>query len=1447
MKKHLGNFTIYFFVFISVLFSTQRALANPQAEIWDASTSSWTTTFADGDFIDKVGTESYSSGPQMAVDGNGVVYVAYEQVLSDGLNNHIFLSRYNGTRAEIWDTDTRAWVTDFSLGDPIDTGTANDAANVQIAIDSNNKVYVTYSQSDGVNTRVYLTHYTLATGIEIWNSDAPAGWTTTMGNGDPVDGGTIFSAGAPQIVIDYTNKVYVAYTQNNGASLYLSRYNGTDVRIWDNDTANWVTDLTLGDSIDNALGTGIAGYQIARDSNNNIYAVYSRSSGAKTHIYLSRYNAVSAWTEVWDNGTPGWTTDFASGDPIDTGLANSAITPQLAVDSSNNVYVVYVQSTGTKNHIFLSRYDGTDVRIWDNGGSAWTNVFANGDPIDYGSNFNVSSSPQLVIDSTGKVYITYSQFNGIPRSIYLSRYNGTTVEIWDSSISGWTTTFSAGDPIDAATGGSATEPKIARDSENNIYITFNQLAGANSHVYLSRYNGTDVRIWDTGNLVWMTYLPYGDPIDTGTANDAYNPQIVTDVNDNAYITFRQNSGTKYRTYLSRFYVMMPTISNQGDSNQGTSTVTINGRIEKVGGENATIRGFEYGLDDTYGGVFSELGSYGVGDFSHEITDLSLNTLYHFRVFAGNSFGMSSSTSWTVSSMANPPLNPAVTSVTRSTVSFSWAGNSNPDLTNYAIYNETIDATSTPATGLTATLTGLICGTAYDFEVRSINQDDRSSIGAAVSTSTAACPDESDPQVQIWDGNADSWTTTFVNGDPVDTGLGFGSEAPQLATDSNSNVYVVYSQADGDYFNRIYLSRYNGTTIEIWDNGTLSWVTDLSLGDPIDPGNDDSYYDAQIAVDSQNRVYVTYTNDSGGRVYLSRYNGTRAEIWSNSEPAGWTATFSAGDPIDNPGGPWGEFPQIAIDSNDYVYVTYSQVAADDKYHIYLSRYNGESVQIWNNTEPAGWTTTLADGDPVDIGLSYDAFDPQIAIATSTDYVYVTYSQGDAGGNLHIYLSRYNGANVQIWDNGTPGWTSTFSAGDPIDNTNNSWGIEPQIVTDSVGRAYITYSDDSSGHVYLSRYNGSRAEIWDAGTSAWSNVFTSGDSIDNPGGSWGENPQIAVDAVDNIYVVYSSESDEDFNAHTYLTRYNGSEIVGWDTDTAGWAALSFADPVDRGVSYSSKDPQIAIDPDNNVYLTYVQDDGSRDRLYLTRYDGSTVKIWDTNSFSWTATLADGGTIDNGTNNSAWYPQISSAPNKDIYMVYQQSSSGDDQIYLSRYFPGSGEIVPEPDPTCDDGIQNQDETGVDSGGVCAPDPEPTPDPEPQPVARSSGSGGTHFGCKDPKATNYEFFSSHRQSLCQYALIPTTPPITIQISTSTATTTKYLFTRNLKLYMTGPDVLALQQYLNTQGFTVSTTGPGSKGAETTMFGGKTQAALIKFQKANGITPAVGYFGPVTRGWVGR
>ena len=64
--------------------------------------------------------------------------------------------------------------------------------------------------------------------------------------------------------------------------------------------------------------------------------------------------------------------------------------------------------------------------------------------------------------------------------------------------------------------------------------------------------------------------------------------------------------------------------------------------------------------------------------------------------------------------------------------------------------------------------------------------------------------------------------------------------------------------------------------------------------------------------------------------------------------------------------------------------------------------------------------------------------------------------------------------------------------------------------------------------------------------------------------------------------------------------------------------------------------------------------------------------------------------------------------------------------------------------------------------------------------------------------------------------------------------FTRSLTLGSKGSDVTALQNWLISKGYTISAGATG-------YFGGQTKAALAAYQSAKGISPAVGYFGPVT------
>jgi hypothetical protein len=84
-----------------------------------------------------------------------------------------------------------------------------------------------------------------------------------------------------------------------------------------------------------------------------------------------------------------------------------------------------------------------------------------------------------------------------------------------------------------------------------------------------------------------------------------------------------------------------------------------------------------------------------------------------------------------------------------------------------------------------------------------------------------------------------------------------------------------------------------------------------------------------------------------------------------------------------------------------------------------------------------------------------------------------------------------------------------------------------------------------------------------------------------------------------------------------------------------------------------------------------------------------------------------------------------------------------------------------------------------------------------------------------------------------------------TSSTSSSYVFTRDLELGMTGADVKQLQLFLIAQNSGSAAQTLKAHGA-TTNFGSLTKAALAEFQKKAGITPAAGYFGERTRGYIG-
>ena len=86
------------------------------------------------------------------------------------------------------------------------------------------------------------------------------------------------------------------------------------------------------------------------------------------------------------------------------------------------------------------------------------------------------------------------------------------------------------------------------------------------------------------------------------------------------------------------------------------------------------------------------------------------------------------------------------------------------------------------------------------------------------------------------------------------------------------------------------------------------------------------------------------------------------------------------------------------------------------------------------------------------------------------------------------------------------------------------------------------------------------------------------------------------------------------------------------------------------------------------------------------------------------------------------------------------------------------------------------------------------------------------------------------------------LNVSASGGSAASCSFSRDLTVGSSGDDVMCLQKYLNSAGHQVAASGAGSPGSESNYFGSRSQAALAKWQAANGVSPAAGYFGSISR-----
>lgn len=331
------------------------------------------------------------------------------------------------------------------------------------------------------------------------------------------------------------------------------------------------------------------------------------------------------------------------------------------------------------------------------------------------------------------------------------------------------------------------------------------------------------------------------------------------------------------------------------------------------------------------------------------------------------------------------------------------------------------------------------------------------------------------------------------------------------------------------------------------------------------------------------------------------------------------------------------------------------------HIYLLRNVGARFEGWDH-DTKTWTTALGNMDPIDSDPSqgFTAANPAMAI-DSKGNVYVAYTRTiAAGADRKVFMSKYDveANDVFLWvDSGifnnkgrlTNDLSAAIQSRDSIGNnasasTIDADNVAPAIAIDSNDDVYIAYSTEMSvgadAKIFLSKFDVSEedAYIWDDGASRMTNNLRApaaeldSISVNVANFETSTSPAMAIDSNDRVYIAYLQEGIAGANNRIWLSMYDpdpvavpnepflppiGPGIQGGDAYVWDDGATRFTnnlrapddelDSVGNNQSNNtdaSGSPAIAIDSNDNVYISYIQqsENGTDPKVWLSKYDPS-----------------------------------------------------------------------------------------------------------------------------------------------------------------------------------------------------------------------------------------------------
>src|SRR5206468_659220 len=122
------------------------------------------------------------------------------------------------------------------------------------------------------------------------------------------------------------------------------------------------------------------------------------------------------WVYRWENSWVRLGTN-----PVNAVSGQSVFEFAIEVDSSNRPVLAFRESDGTRDKLFVSRWDGM----------SWN---ALGPALNPSANQSVAGGPSLVLDDSDRPIVEFTESDGVRQNIYTYRLDGTTSSSWNSVV-----------------------------------------------------------------------------------------------------------------------------------------------------------------------------------------------------------------------------------------------------------------------------------------------------------------------------------------------------------------------------------------------------------------------------------------------------------------------------------------------------------------------------------------------------------------------------------------------------------------------------------------------------------------------------------------------------------------------------------------------------------------------------------------------------------------------------------------------------------------------------------------------------------------------------------------------------------------------------------------------------------------------------------------------------